>query len=305
MRISCIGAGVLGQSWIALFLAQGFRVRAFDPAEGWVDAVRAEVEDAAETLKALGYENVGDMTNFSAAGSLEEAVRDADFVQESAPENLEIKQKLLADIEASAPAEAIIASSTSGLLPSELCERLKNPARFVVAHPFDPPHIIPLVEIVGSPQVDPECIKKVEALFKELKKAPLVMQREVPGFIGNRLQSAIGREAFHMIAAGEATMAEIDFAICNGPGLRWPETGPCEGEIEWVAPKGLTHIDRERYEASMKSDWSRLKGPDLTPEFEKVLLQQFEARRADPKPLWDLGVKSRVLDVMRVVGLIK
>lgn len=301
MQISCIGAGALGRSWVALFLAKGFPVRVFDPSDGWLGAVRQEVADAADVLGELGFEHVGDTEKLSAAASVEEAVKDADFVQESGPENLSLKQNLLAEIERFALPKAIIASSTSGLLPSDLAKHLKNPSRFVVAHPFDPPHIIPLVELIASPETDPRCIEKAVALFTELKKATLVVRGETPGFIANRLQAAMAREAFHMVAAGEATMAEIDYAICNGPGLRWPDTGPCEGEISWIAPDGPTHIHKERYDALMTSDWSRLKGPELTPEFEAELLKQIKERLAAPKPMDTVLANKRILGVMMAV----
>ncbi|PBB29868.1 3-hydroxybutyryl-CoA dehydrogenase [Mesorhizobium sp. WSM3868] len=212
--------------------------------------------------------------------TLGEAVAEAELVQENAPEQLDLKKALVQDIAGLAPVDAIIASSTSGLLPADIAGDIPNPGRLLVAHPFAPPHLVPAMEIVGTPEMPPEKLEAAVQFYRSIGQEPVVMSQAIPGFIGNRLQAAMWREGFHMIAAGEATMEEIDTIIKRGPGLRYSINGPCEGQLDWIDPQASGEIDEERWSILMQTDWSRLPGPPLTDALRDILRPQLLAARA-------------------------
>lgn len=301
MKIACIGVGTIGRSWIALFLGKGYEVSAWDPAAGWQAGLQDGLQSTQAILQSLGYAHAGDQSNLRIAPTLEAAVAGADYVQENAPENLELKTGLLRKIEAYAPQHAIIASSTSGLLPSKLAAKLEHPDRFVVAHPYDPPHIIPLVEVVPSASTDPANVATVVRLLRALQKAPLVMNQEVAGFIGVRLQTALVREAFHMLVAGEATAEQIDFAVRNGPGLRWPFAGPCENEADWILPEGQSDIHVDRYNALMTSDWTRMPPLELSDQVKQVLEAELPKALAKSLAPDDASYEAMIISVLNAL----
>lgn len=225
--VACVGAGVIGGGWVAHFLARGMRVKAWDPAPDAEDRLTRLVDAAWPALTELGLAEHADKANLSVIGTLAEATDQADFVQESAPEKLELKQKLLADIDAVTSPDVVIASSTSGYGMSEMQVAATHPERLVVGHPFNPPYLIPLVEVVGGNLTQQWAVQRAADFYRGTGKTVIVMDREVPGFIANRLQEAMWREALHMVANGEATVEQIDLSITDGPGLRWPIHGPC------------------------------------------------------------------------------
>lgn len=265
-HVAVVGTGVIGSGWAAHFLRQGLRVTAWDPAPNAEPKLRAFIEQVWPTLERLGLRDGASPERLTFAPELAEAVRTADFVQESAPERLELKQTLLAQIDAAAPPEVVISSSTSGYAMTAMAARCSHhPERLVVGHPFNPPYLIPLVEVVGGEKTDAAAVDWATAFYNHFGKYGLKMQRELPGFIANRLQDAIWREALHMVAAGEATVEELDAAIVQGPGLRWALMGPCLTFHLAGGEGGMAHM-LDHFGPSLKEPWTRLEAPELTKE---------------------------------------
>jgi carnitine 3-dehydrogenase len=264
-RIACIGAGVIGGGWAAHFLAQGYDVAAWDPAPDGESRLRELIATAWPALEALGLAAGASPERLSFAPTLEAAVAGAQFVQESAPERLELKRDLLAALDRATPAGVMIGSSTSGFAMTDMQPDSAGAARMVVGHPFNPPYLIPLVEVVGGARTDPAAVAWAAAFYRAAGKFALVMDHELPGFIANRLQDAMWREALHMVAAGEATVGQIDAAIREGPGLRWPIMGPCLTFHLAGGPGGMAHM-LDHFGPALEEPWTRLAAPPLTPE---------------------------------------
>jgi carnitine 3-dehydrogenase len=204
--VTCVGAGVIGGGWVAYFLARGYRVVAWDPADDAEARLRHLVGQAWPALTELGLAEGASTDNLVVEHDLAAACAGADFVQESAPEELDLKRTLLADIDAATPMDVVISSSTSGYGMTEMQDKCAHPERTVVGHPFNPPYLIPLVEVVGGTRTAPDVVEWTAAFFRHAGKSVITMDSEVPGFIANRLQEALWREALHMVAAGEATV---------------------------------------------------------------------------------------------------
>jgi carnitine 3-dehydrogenase len=226
-RIAVIGAGTIGASWAAAFLARGHEVTAYDPAAGDEAFMRRFIDNAWPTLEKLGHVVRGaDPKRISFPSNVATTVKGAAFVQESGPEREDVKIGLFAEIDAALPAEVVIASSSSGLLISRVSVQCKHPERCVIGHPFNPPHLIPLVEVVGGEKTSPEAIAKAMEFYRALGKHPIHIKKEVRGHAANRLQAALWREAIHLVAEGVVSVADADAAIAYGPGLRWALMGP-------------------------------------------------------------------------------
>jgi carnitine 3-dehydrogenase len=202
---------------------------------------------------------------------LSEAVVTADFVQESAPEDLALKQSLYAELGNLVPEHVVIASSTSGLPMTDIQAKCPNPWRTVVGHPFNPPYLLPLVEVVGGDRTDPEAVNWVVDFYRLAGKAPLALMREIPGFIATRLQEAMWRECLHMISNDEATAEQIDFAITNGPGPRWAMMGPCLTYHLGGGEGGMAYC-LDQFGPSLKLPWTRLEAPELTRQLRERLI---------------------------------
>ncbi len=261
-RIACIGTGVIGGGWAAHFLARGYDVTAWDPSPGWADRLHRLIETAWPALSALGLAGGASPEKLHIADSLVDAVAGADVVQESAPERLELKRQLLAEIDTAAPVGTVICSSTSGFGMTDMQTDCTQPERTVVGHPFNPPYLIPLVEVVGGRATDPEVVDWAAAFYTAAGKQVIRMDHELPGFIANRLQEAIWREALHMVAMGEATVEEIDAAITAGPGLRWAIMGPCLTFHLAGGEGGMAHM-LDHFGPSLHEPWTRLAAPPL------------------------------------------
>lgn len=269
--VACIGAGVIGGGWAAHFLARGFDVVAWDPAPDAAARLRRTVDAAWPALVELGLDDGADRSRLRVAGSLAEACDGAAFVQESAPENLELKRGLLADLVAATGEDVVVASSTSGFPMGEMATRAPDPSRLVVGHPFNPPYLIPLVEVVGGPGTDPGVTRRAAGFYRETGKSVIEMDRELPGFVANRLQEALWREALHMVAKGEATVEQIDAAITEGPGLRWPVHGPCLTFHLAGGEGGMAHM-LDHFGPSLTAPWTRLDAPELTEELRDAMV---------------------------------
>ena len=304
-HVACVGAGVIGGGWVAHFLARGYRVTAWDPADDAADKLRRLVEAAWPALTELGLAEGASREHLTVASTLEEAVAEAQFVQESAPETLEIKQDLLARIDAATPTDVVISSSTSGHGMTEMQVDCPTPQRLVVGHPFNPPYLIPLVEVVGGAKTDQSAVRWASEFFEVAGKSVITMDREVPGFIANRLQEAIWREALHMVANGEATPAQLDASITEGPGLRWPLLGPCLTFHLAGGEGGMAHM-LDHFGPSLKSPWTRLEAPELTDELRNRMVEGCE-EAAEGRDIAEL-VADRdraIIEVMRVVDNVR
>ena len=270
-RVCCIGAGPIGAGWTAYFLARGYRVTAYLHQPEEESSLRSLIDTAWISLESLGLAQGASFDNLRCTSDLASAVGDAEFVQESAPEDLQLKQDLYEKLGELVPGNVVIASSTSGLPMSDIQARCPSPERTVVGHPFNPPYLLPLVEIVGGAGTAPEAVRWLADFYRVAGKAPLVLSREIPGFIATRLQEAIWREALHMISNDEATVEDIDFAIVNGPGPRWAMMGPCLAYHIGGGEGGMAYC-LDQFGPALKLPWSRLKAPELTPKLREQLI---------------------------------
>lgn len=262
--VACIGAGVIGAGWAAYFLSRGLRVRAWDPAPDAARKLHRVVDAAWPALTELGLAAGADPRAIELCDTAAGAVAGAGFVQESAPEDLALKRALLAELAAAAGPGVVVASSTSGFPMTDMAVDATEAGRLVVGHPFNPPYLIPLVEVVGGERSEAWAVSRAAAFYRHLGKSVIEMERELPGFVANRLQEAIWREALHMVAAGEATPEQIDRSITDGPGLRWPVHGPCLTFHLAGGEGGMAHM-LDHFGPSLKAPWTRLEAPELTP----------------------------------------
>jgi carnitine 3-dehydrogenase len=264
-RVAIVGTGVIGAGWAANFLARGLDVAASDPHPQAETRLRAAVDNAWPALERIGLAEGADRARLAFAPSLEEAVADADFIQENAPENEALKIGLLARIDAAARPGAIIASSSSGLLPSRIQADCANPERVVIGHPFNPVYILPLVEVVGGAKTSPGTIERAIAFYRTLGKEPLHVRNEIAGYLSDRLQEALWREALHLVNDGVATTEELDLAVTGGPGLRWALMGTCLTFHLAGGEGGMRHM-LEQFGPALKLPWTKLEAPELTGE---------------------------------------
>ncbi|MEC5408497.1 3-hydroxyacyl-CoA dehydrogenase NAD-binding domain-containing protein [Paraburkholderia sp. MPAMCS5] len=242
VNVAIVGTGVIGAGWATHFLAQGFAVTATDPADGAESRLRDWIDNAWPALERLGLANGASRRNLTFTTDVATAVRQADFIQESGPERLDVKHTLIADIEAAAKADAIIASSSSGLSVSEIQAAARHPERIVLGHPFNPSHIIPLVEVGGGRLTSAESVARTMAFYAATGKKPIRIDKEVKGHIANRLQVALWQEAISLVQRGVASVEAIDTAIAYGPGLRWALLGPFLNLHASGGPGGITHV---------------------------------------------------------------
>lgn len=277
--VAVVGCGVIGAGWAAHFLRAGYDVVAHDPGPGAQDRLEALVDTAWPALERLGLAPGARRDRLRFTPDLAEAVGSVPFVQESAPEVLPAKRALLAALDEAAPPGTVIASSTSGLLMTDMARDCARPGRFVVGHPFNPPYLIPVVEVVGGQATCPEVVQWAERFYTLSGKTCLTMDREVPGFVGNRLQEALWREALHMVDSGQATVQQIDDAITYGPGLRWPLMGPMLTFHLAGGPGGMAHM-LDHFGPALLEPWTRLDAPELTTQLRDAVVQGVEQEAA-------------------------
>jgi carnitine 3-dehydrogenase len=270
-RVGVIGAGTIGASWAAWFLSRGLEVVASDPSPGAPELMRRMIEGAWPILQKLGAAPDADPTRWRFESDPVQAVAGVDFVQESAPERYEVKLPLLRAISAALPADVIIASSTSGLLVSRLSEGSTHPERIVIGHPFNPPHLIPLVEVVGGAAASVAAVEGAMEFYRAIGKHPIKVLKEVPGHISNRLQAALWREAVHLVAEGVASVADVDAAISEGPGLRWALMGP-HATFHLAGGEGGYTSFMHHLMPAVTSWWPHLGNPELTPALQQALI---------------------------------
>ncbi|NWO01534.1 MAG: L-carnitine dehydrogenase [Idiomarinaceae bacterium] len=258
-----IGTGVIGAGWAARYLANGYRVKAWDPGENAREKLELSIKNAWPSLEKLGLKDGARIDNLEFYDSLKEACDEADIIQESAPEVVELKCSLLAQIGECAPTDAIIGSSTSGFKPSLLQENVPLPERVIVTHPFNPVYLLPLVEVVGGKQTAAETIQKAQAIYKGLGMHPLHVRKEIDGHLSDRLLEALWRENLHLVNDGIATTGELDDAITYGPGLRWALMGTNLTYHLAGGDTGMRHMLKQ-FGPALKLPWTKLEAPDLT-----------------------------------------
>jgi carnitine 3-dehydrogenase len=269
--VAVIGTGVIGAGWAAHFLRMGYDVVAWDPGPDATSRLGALVDSAWPALERLGLHDGASRDRLRFADGLASALADADVVQESSPEVLAAKVELLNEIDGLTRADVVVASSTSGFMMSDMAAGTTTPGRFVVGHPFNPPYLIPIVEIAGGCNTDADTIAWAETFYSLAGKVPLTMEREVPGFVGNRLQEALWREALHMIDSGQATVKQIDDSITYGPGLRWALMGPMLTFHLAGGQGGMAHM-LDHFGPALLEPWTQLTAPELTPRLRDLVV---------------------------------
>ncbi len=291
-RVAIVGAGVIGSGWAARFLAAGLDVVAWDPAPEAEARTRAAVALAWRTLEKRGLAPGASPQRLAFASTIAQCVGQADFIQENAPEREAMKQDLLAQIDEAAMPGAIIASSTSGLLPTVLAKKMPRPERLVVGHPFNPVYLLPLVEIVGGEKTAPASIEAAKAFYQSLGMRPLPLRKEIEGFVADRLMEALWREALWLVNDDVATTEEIDAAVVYGCGLRWSLMGTFLTFHLAGGEGGMRHM-LQQFGPALKLPWTKLVAPELTDELiDKVAegcedqavgrsIKALEARRDD------------------------
>lgn len=279
-KVAVVGTGVIGNGWIARFLAQGFDVIAFDPAEGAQERTQKALDQAWSSLEKIGLAEGADRNRLTFMPTIEEAVSDADLIQENVPEREDLKKSVLASIDTYAKADAIIGSSTSGIMPSVLQEGLKHPERLIVAHPFNPVYILPLVELVAGSKTDANIVERAKNFYASVGMKPLIIQKEIEGHLADRLMEALWREALHLVNDGVATTEEVDAAIIYGAGLRWAQMGPFLTFHLAGGEKGMRHM-LEQFGPALKLPWTKLEAPELTDELKEKVITGCESHAND------------------------
>src|ERR1700723_1359642 len=276
-RIAIVGTGVIGASWTSLFLAKGLQVVATDVAPNAEAALRTFVEAAWPALKRLGLSPEASQSNLKFTAALAAAVKGVGLVQENGPERIDFKIKLYGQLDQLLAPDVIIASSSSGLTMSEIQKgAAAHPERCVIAHPFNPPHLIPLVEIVGGAKTSEATIERVAEFYTGLGKRAVRLRKEVPGHVANRLQAALAREVYYLVAEGVVSAADVDTALCWGPGLRWGIMGNMMLNHLGGGPGGIEHFFQQ-FNGPMTAWWKTLGSPVLTPEVKKKLISSVHA----------------------------
>ena len=268
-RIAIVGTGVIGASWAACFLAHGLDVVATDPAPGAEAALHKYVESAWPALTKLGLVAGASTSRLTFTTDLKLAIKDADLVQENGPERDAFKIKLFADMDANTSPETILASSSSGLTMSRIQSECAHPERTVIGHPFTPPHLIPLVEVVGGAKTSPDTIHRAMRFYTMMGRHPIHIRKEVKGHVGNRLQAALYREIVYLLEQDVVSVADVDAAVHLGPGLRWGLMGPNLLFHLGGGVGGMKHFF-EQFTGPMTAWWADLGNPDMSnPELQE------------------------------------
>jgi 3-hydroxyacyl-CoA dehydrogenase len=293
--VAVIGTGVIGASWATCFLARGLDVIASDPAPGAEARLRAQVAAQWEGAAALGLAGGASPDRLRFVADPSEAVSAADFVQENGPERVDLKRSLFAILDQAAPPRVILASSSSGLPASTFQDACRHPERVLIGHPFNPPHLIPLVEVVGGGLTSADAIDRAMAFYTAMGKRPIHLRKETKGFVTNRLQAALWREAYGLVADGVASVRDIDMAIANGPGLRWAILGPFATQHLSGGPGGLAHV-LEHLGMPMDGYWQDLLPTRLTDDVKAAVLEGSRAAT----DTWDEAAVIRARDEVLV-----
>ena len=269
--VAVVGTGVIGASWAAQYLARGLDVIATDPAPNAEDNLRKYVDEAWEQLEQIGLSPGASRDRLSFTKDSKQALAKADLVQENGPERPDFKIKLFADMDEVTPVDSLIASSSSGITPSVMQSACKHPERVIVGHPFNPPHIIPLVEVVGGTKTSPDAIQQAMRFYASIGKKPIHSRKELPGHVANRLQAALYREVLHLIEQGVLSVEESDTAVSYGPGLCWGVMGQ---SLQWHIGGGAGGIQHfmEQLMDPLAAMMKTLGDPQVTPELKQTIV---------------------------------
>lgn len=300
-RVAVVGAGTIGASWAAIFLARGLDVAATDPSPDGEAFARRFVDNAWPTLEKLGWVVAGaDRKRMSWHQTPAEALKGAEFVQESALEREDIKIELFKELDTAAPPEVVISSSSSGLLISRVVGKCKHPERCVIGHPFNPPHLIPLVEVVGGEKTSAKAIDTAMKFYAEIGKKPIRINKEVRGHVANRLQAALWREVVHLVSEGVVSVSDADAAIAYGPGLRWALMGPSLTFHLAGGEGGMTNFMAHLVPA-METWIADLGEPKFTPQVKKQIIDGV-AEEAAGRTIPDLRAwrDRKLIDILKV-----
>ena len=262
-KVAIIGTGVIGAGWIIRCLAHNKIVYAFDKDPKLKNSLIKEIKRTWPFVKKLFKKNKLNLKNFYYFTSLEKTLKDADFIQECATENYDLKTKLMSTIGSYAKSNAIISSSSSGLLPTRIYSKCKNPQRSLIGHPFNPVYLLPAVEIVPGKKTSTRYLNQAKKFYKSISMNPIMVKKELPGYLSDRLQEALWREGLHIINEGYATTEDLDRAIEDGPGLRWSLMGTFLTFHLAGGKAGMTHM-LEQFGPALKLPWTKLKAPKLT-----------------------------------------
>lgn len=282
-KVAIIGAGVIGASWTAVFLAHGLTVVVNDPREDVEAVVEEYLRKATPTLEALGLKTTDLARKLRFEADLDRAVSDVDLVQENGPERVEFKQDLWARIEQHVPKHALLLSSSSAKTATEQSLKMKNPSRLLVGHPFNAPHLIPLVEIVPGEQTEPSAVADAVAFYTAVGKVPRVLRKEIQGFVANRLQRAIFRECCHLVLEGVVTVDELDDIVTSSIGLRWAADGPFRSFHLGGGPGGFVSFFRQ-FAPGMEAAWKSQAAVTLDAKSQQTIIDQAQASFAAIPP---------------------
>jgi carnitine 3-dehydrogenase len=270
-RIAIVGTGVIGASWAAEYLARGFDVVATDPGPNAESNLRKYVDEAWPDLTSIGLSSGASRERLSFTTDMKEALSKADLVQENGPERPDFKKKLFADMDKVTPVDSLLASSSSGITPSVIQTDCKHPERVVIGHPFNPPHIIPLVEVVGGSKTSPEAIQQAMTFYASIGKKPIHLKKELPGHVANRFQAALYREMLYLIQENVLSVEDTDAAVSFGPGLRWGVMGQ---SLQWHLGGGAGGIKHfmEHLMDPLAGMMKALGTPNITPELKQKVV---------------------------------
>ncbi|HXJ87573.1 MAG TPA: 3-hydroxyacyl-CoA dehydrogenase NAD-binding domain-containing protein [Candidatus Binatia bacterium] len=272
-NIAIVGTGVIGASWAALYLARGFNVVATDPGPNAEENLRRFIDAAWKDLTVIGLSPNASRDHLQFTTDMKKALSGADFVQENGPERKDFKIKLFADMDAATPPDSIIASSSSGLTMSIMQSACKHPERCVIGHPFNPPHVIPLVEVVAGAKTSPQTVEQAISFYASVGKKPIQVRKEVVGHVANRLQAALYREVVYLIEQGVLDVTDADAAVCWGPGLRWGVMGPNLLFHLGGGQNGIQHF-MDQFTGPLATWWKDLgKITDFSPEVKQLIVR--------------------------------
>ncbi|RDK06895.1 3-hydroxyacyl-CoA dehydrogenase NAD-binding domain-containing protein [Cupriavidus lacunae] len=297
-RVAIVGTGLIGSGWTAHYLARGFDVVATDPAPNAEGALRKFVDDAWPLLLRVGIANGASRDRLRFEPDMRRALHDADFVQESGPERPDFKTRLFADMDDATPFDSLIASSSSGITMDVMQSLCKHPERCVVGHPFNPPHVVPLVEVVGGAKTSQAALDQAMSFYSAVGKKPILLRKALPGHVANRLQAALYREVAYLVQHDVLSVEDADIAVCYGPGLRWGVMGPT---LQWHLGGGAGGIQHfmEHLMDGLFSRMNELGHPELTPALRQTLidgaLQQAGERSVQELAAWENEVMTGVL----------
>ncbi len=293
-----IGAGTIGASWTALFLAHGMAVCVNDPAPDAEERVRSMIDQARPVFSELGLATDDLTERLSFTADVARAVDSADVVQENGPESVQFKRALWADVENTVSPDALLLSSTSGIKATAMAKYMRDPTRVLVGHPFNPPHLVPLIEVVPGEQTSRAVVDEAVAFYTALGKRPLVLRKESPGFVANRLQSALFQECVHLVADGVVDIADLDAIVVNSIGLRWASGGPFLSFHLGGGTGGFPHF-LEHLAPGMERMWEILGHPHFDEDTKDLLVHQVQQAYGD----WSLAELEQRRDRLQIALL--